>query len=153
VSRSTFDVIPLKLAVMLLEPTPAPVARPAVLPPVLMVATAGFEDDHVTETVRSWLVPSLKTPTALNRSVVSLAIEGFSVLMVKECSTAAVTVSGRMFDVIPSLVALMLVEPTSTPNAEPVGLTVAAAVFVDAQVAEFVRSFVVPSLKVPVAVN
>ena len=44
VNTSTGDVTPLRLAVMLLVPTATPVARP----PVVIVATEGVADVHVT---------------------------------------------------------------------------------------------------------
>ena len=44
VSTSAGDVTPLRLAVMLLVPTAAPVARP----PAVIVAMAGEAEDHVT---------------------------------------------------------------------------------------------------------
>ena len=47
----------------------------------------------------------------------------------------------------------MLLEPIATPVATPPALIVAAAAFEEIHVAELVRFCVVPSLKVPVAVN
>ena len=47
----------------------------------------------------------------------------------------------------------MLVDPVPLPTASPAVLIVAAAVFEELQVAEFVRFCVVPSVNVPVAVN
>jgi hypothetical protein len=73
--------------------------------------------------------------------------------MAIDCSVAAVTVSATVFEVTPACDALTLLEPTPVPVASPVLLTVAAAVFEDVQVAELVRFCVVPSVKVPVAVN
>ena len=48
---------------------------------------------------------------------------------------------------------MILVEPIATPVARPLALMLAAAEFEEAQVAELVRVCVLPSLKVPVAVN
>lgn len=56
------DVIPLCEALTLLEPVPVPVTRPL----ALMVAAAVFEEVHVTELVRLWVVPSLNVPVAVN---------------------------------------------------------------------------------------
>jgi hypothetical protein len=47
----------------------------------------------------------------------------------------------------------MLLEPTPAPLASPVEVIVTAATLDEVQVAELVRFWVVPSLKVPVAVN
>jgi hypothetical protein len=55
VSTSAGDVTPLKLAVMLLVPTPTPVAKP----PEAIVATEVVTDAHVTEPVRFCVLVSL----------------------------------------------------------------------------------------------
>ena len=73
--------------------------------------------------------------------------------MVMDCSTAAVTVSAIAFDVTPLCIALIVVVPTVFAVARPDALTVAAAELEEAQVTEFVRACVLPSLNVPVAVN
>lgn len=57
-----FDVIPFWAAVILLEPTPIPVATPA----ALTVAVARLEEAQVTAFVRFWLLPSLNVPIAVN---------------------------------------------------------------------------------------
>ena len=62
VSAIVFDVIPLCVAVMLLEPVPAPVARPV----VLMVTAAVLDEVQVAEFVRFWVVPSVNVPVAVN---------------------------------------------------------------------------------------
>ena len=54
---------------------------------------------------------------------------------------------------IPLCAALIVVVPVPAPVAKPDALTVATAEFEDNQVTEFVRFCVLPSLKVPVAVN
>ena len=61
-SASVFEVTPLCVAVMLVEPMPKPVARP--LAP--MPATNVLEELQVTEVVRFWVLPSLKAPVAAN---------------------------------------------------------------------------------------
>jgi hypothetical protein len=73
--------------------------------------------------------------------------------MLIDCRVAAVTVRAVVFEVTPFCVAVTLLEPTPAPVARPVLLIVAAAVFDEAHVAEFVRFCVVPSVNVPVAVN
>ena len=66
---------------------------------------------------------------------------------------ADVTVSAMLLEVTPFCVAEILLEPVATPLAKPVVLIVATAVFEELQITEPVRFCVVPSLKVPVAVN
>ena len=56
------EVTPLCVAVMLLEPMPAPVAKPL----VLIVAAAVFEEVQLAELVRFWVVPSVNVPVAVN---------------------------------------------------------------------------------------
>ena len=56
-----FDVTPLCVAVMLLEPTPAPVAKPLVL-----IVAAVFDELQTAELVRFCVVPSLNVPVAAN---------------------------------------------------------------------------------------
>lgn len=149
VSAIAFDVTPPWVAVMLLEPTLAPVASPL----VLIVTAAVFDEVQVAEFVRFCVVPSVNVPVAVNWSVVPLAIDVFVAVMVIDCKVAAVTVSAIAFEVTPLWVAVILVEPVPAPVASPVVLIVAAAAFDELQVAEFVRFCVVPSVNVPVAVN
>jgi hypothetical protein len=62
VSAIVFDVTPLCAAVMLLEPTPAPVASPA----TVIVTAAVLDELQVAELVRFCVVPSLNVPVAVN---------------------------------------------------------------------------------------
>ena len=82
-----------------------------------------------------------------------LAIEELPALIVIDCKVAAVTASGKVFDVIPFWAAVILLEPRPTAVATPVALTLAEARFEEAQVAVLVRFCVLPSLNVPIAVN
>src|SRR6266478_5496450 len=129
-------------------PVPTVVARP-VMP---IVATPGVAEAHVT-LASTCVELSLNVPVAVNCCESPLAVDGFVGLTLIDCSTAAVTVSTAVFEVIPLWVALMSLEPMATPVARPVALIVAAAVLEEVQVTELVRFWVVPSLKVPVAVN
>lgn len=63
------------------------------------------------------------------------------------------TVRVSEFDVIPPCAALMFVVPAPAPVAKPDAVIVATDEFDEDQVTEPVRFWVVPSLKVPVAVN
>ena len=73
--------------------------------------------------------------------------------MVIACSAAVVTVSASVLEVTPLCVAVMLAEPMPLPVARPLVLIVAAAALEEVHVAELVRLCVLPSLKVPLAVN
>ena len=85
--------------------------------------------------------------------MVPFAIEVLAALMLIDCSVAAVTASTSVLEVTPLWVALMLVEPIPLPVARPVALILATDAFEEAQVTELVKFWVLPSLKVPVAVN
>ena len=82
-----------------------------------------------------------------------MAIEELPALMVIDCSVAAVTASPKLFEVIPFWVALMLLEPIAVPVASPPALTFTVLGLELFHVAVLVRFCVVPSLKVPVAMN
>ena len=85
--------------------------------------------------------------------MVPFAIDVLAALMAIDCRTAAVTVSVIEFEVTPLCVALMFVVPAPAPIAKAEALTVATAELEEDQVTELVRFCVLPSLKVPVAVN
>ena len=69
-----------------------------------------------------------------------------------EVNRAAVTVRLAVPEIVPDMAVIVEV-PTATPCASPVVLTVATGLADDFHVAEAVRSCVLPSLRVPVAVN
>jgi hypothetical protein len=73
--------------------------------------------------------------------------------MVTDRNTAAVTVSVKAFEVIPLCEAVMSLEPAAIPVATPLPLMAAAEAFDEFHTTEFVRFWVLPSLKLPVAVN
>src|SRR5215468_9205504 len=112
------EVIPLCMAVMLLEPIAAPVAKPV----VLMLTVAVFEEAQVAVLVRFCVLPSLNVPVAVNCTLVPLAIEEAPALTVIDCSVAAVTVTAIVFEVMPLCVAVMLLDPIAAPVASPVAL-------------------------------
>ena len=74
-------------------------------------------------------------------------------VLVRVPETTAVTASAKLFEAIPFWAAEMLVEPLATPVARPVELILAFVGAELAQVAVLVRFWMLPSLKVPVAVN
>ena len=61
-STTLFDVMPLCVALMLVEPTALPVTNPA----VLMLATVVLDELQVTELVRFCVLPSVNVPVAVN---------------------------------------------------------------------------------------
>ena len=136
------------LAVIVVDPTAAVVARPA----RLMVATLVAEDAQLAEDVRSWVLPSEYVPVALNWAVVPFAIDGLAGDTAIDTSAAAVTFKGVLPLTDPDL-AVMVVAPTAAPVATPVAPMVATLLAEDVQFAEDVRSWVLPSEYVPVALN
>ena len=134
----------------MLDPTAAAVSKP----PGATVAE-GEEDAHVTEPVRFCVLPSLNVPVAVSCSVVPLAIEEFGALIVMDCSVTApaVTLSVKLLEVIPFWEAVITLDPAPTPVLIPPALMLATAGFEEFQVAELVKSCVVPSVNVPIAVN
>ena len=82
-----------------------------------------------------------------------LAIEELLALMVIDCSVAAVTVRPKLFDVMPFWDPVILLDPMAAPVARPAELMLTVAGPEEAQVTECVRSCVLPSLNVPVALN
>ena len=82
-----------------------------------------------------------------------MEIEELDALIVIDCSVAAVTVKATVFDVTPLCEAVMFAEPTLFAVDRPVALIEATVVLEEVHVTELVRFCVLPSVKVPVAVN
>jgi len=80
-------------------------------------------------------------------------MEELLALIVMDCNVAAVTARANALEEIPFWVAVMLLEPVAAPVAKPVALMLTLAGLEEAHVAVLVRFWVLPSLKVPVAVN
>lgn len=78
-----------EVAVMVLWPCATDVARPE----ELMVATVVLEDDHITELVRSCVLPPVKVPVALNCCITPATIEGFAGKIANFSSTAGLTLT------------------------------------------------------------
>lgn len=92
-------------------------------------------------------------PVAVNWTVVPFAMEDLAALMLIDCSVAGVTDRVTLFDGTPLLAAVMLLEPMACPVARPVASMVTTAGLELVQLAELLKSCVLPSLNVPVAVN
>src|SRR5277367_3847196 len=146
--RTVAPLIAPDVALIVEVPTPAPVARPA----VVIVAVAVVPEDQVTVDVRFWVEPSLNVPVAVNCWVAPLVIDGFAGVTAIDCNVAAVTVS-TVEPEIDEDVAVMVEVPTPAPLARPDALMVAMVLVPDDHVTLDVRFCVEPSLNVPVAVN
>ena len=142
-------VTPLNAAVICELPTPAPVAKPA----AVIIATDVVPDAHVAWLVRFCVLVSEYVPVAVNCSVVPFAIDGLTGVTAIDTSVAAVTVNVSAGLVTPPNAAVICELPIATPLAKPVELIVATDVVPDTHVACELKSCVVLSLYVPVAVN
>ena len=137
-----------EVALITLDPTPAPVARP----PEVIVAVDVVAEAQVTEAVRFCVLLSLYVPVAVNCCVWPLAIEGLAGVTAIETRVAEPTVSTVDPDTEPE-VALMTLVPTPAPVARPPEVMVAVDVVAEAHVIDAVRFWVLLSLYVPVAEN
>jgi hypothetical protein len=151
------EVMPSRLALMLVDPAAAADARPAVAPVLLMLATLLAEETQVTIEVRSWVELSVYVPTAVNCRVRPLAVLALGGVTWIDTSAASVTVSDVPAEVTPFRLALICVFPTPVAVARPADpaalVTVATAGSEDAQVTCDVRFWVDWSENTPVAVN
>src|SRR6266581_3211528 len=91
-------------------------------------------------------------PVAANCCVVPLPIDAFTGVTEIDTNTAGPT-ARLVLAVTAPVVAVIWEVPCVAPEARPLALTVATAVFDETHVAELVRSWVLPSEYVPVAVN
>ena len=133
-------VTPAELALIWEVPWAIPVARPT----ALIIATAAFEETHVTELVRLWVLPSEYVPVAANCCVVPLAIDGFAGVTAIDTNAAGPTVR-LVLPVTTPKVALIWELPWAAPVASPPAATVATALFDETQAAELVTTSIVPS--------
>jgi hypothetical protein len=143
------DVTPPKAAVIALVPPVTPVASPA----AEMLATAGVPELQVAVLVISFVDLSEYVAVAVNCCVFPTTIEAVAGVTAMLTTVGAVTVNVAGADVFPAAVAVMFVLPVATAVANPLPEIVATLVLADAHVAELVRSFVLLSEYVPVAVN
>ncbi len=81
--RVVLPVTPAKLALISEVPWAAALASP----PAVMVATAVFDESHVAELVRFWVLPSEYVPVAVNCCEVPLAIDGLAGLTAIDTNT------------------------------------------------------------------
>jgi hypothetical protein len=128
-----------------------PVARLPTKPRLFMVAVAGLEEPQRTESVRSSVLVSLKVPVAVNCFVVPTAMLEFAGVTAIETNVALLTLSEAVPVTEPET-ALIVADPGPTDVARPEALTVAVPGSDDVHVTD-VKSCVLPSSKVPVALN
>ena len=82
-----------------------------------------------------------------------LAIDNAGAVMLSAVSVAAVTFNTKLLDVMGPCAAVTVEDPTALPVASPDELMLAVAPLDDAHVTDVVRSCVLLSLKIPVALN
>ncbi len=128
-----------------------PLATLDARPVALIVAAAGFEEVQTTDAVMSCVLLSLKVPVAVNCLVVLVGIVEFAGVTAMETKVAAVSVRDAVPLTDPD-VAVIVVVPVPTLVASPVGSMVATDVEDEDQASE-VSSWVLPSSKLPTAVN
>ena len=150
--------VPISVAVIVVMPTADETANPLEPAALLTVATEISEDVHVTDDVRSCVVRSEYVPVAVNGCFVPRAILRLTGVTATDTNFAAVTVSFAVpvFPVAGSE-AVIAVMPAAEEAANPLEtaalLTVATISSEDFHVTDDVRSCVVRSEYVPVALN
>jgi hypothetical protein len=142
------DVTP-EVAVIALVPAVRPVASPA----AEILATADVPEFQVAVLVTSFVDLSEYVAVAMNCSVFPTAIEAVAGVTAMLTTVGAATVNVAGADVFPAAVAVMFVLPVATAVAKPLAAIVATLVLDEVHVAELVRSFVLLSEYIPVAVN
>jgi hypothetical protein len=115
------------------------VVTPLANPAELILNTLGWEETHATELVRSWLLPSVKVPIAVNCSPVPRGMEALAGLTAIEAREGATTVQ-PVAPVMPPELARMVVLPWLLELANPALLIVATAGAEELQVAVLVKS-------------
>src|SRR5580693_9535529 len=93
------------VALIVLVPTPAPVAKP----PAVIVAIEVVPDAHVTDVVRFCVLLSLNVPVAVNCCVKPFAIDGFTGVTAIDTRAAGAAVSVVEPTTAPSVAAMLLV--------------------------------------------
>lgn len=146
--RFVEEVIPFKVAVIVVVPGATPVAMP--VDPI--VAMVGSLELQVTEVVTVDVVPSEYAAVAVNGWVLPVVMVVLVGDTVSSFKTLLLTVSVVLCVKLPS-VAVIVVFPSATPVASPFASIVAMAGFEDVQVTVEEISRVLPSPKEPLAEN
>ena len=137
------------VAVIVVRPVAAEVAKPREPAALLTVATPPSEEFQVTNAVRSCVVLSEYVPVAVSCCAVPSAKLGLAGFIDRDTSVAAVMVSAVESDTLPT-VAVIVVRPVAAEVARPLEpdmlLTVAASAAEEFQIAVAVRSLFVLSV-------
>ena len=118
-----------------------------------MVAAVVLDEFQVTELVKSCVLLFEKVPVAVNCTVVPVATEPFAGVTAIDTRVAAVTLRPVEPVMEPCLAEIVVDWPEVTPVASPAALMVAAVVLDELQVTELVKSCVLLSENVAVALN
>jgi hypothetical protein len=146
------ELTPLSAAVTAVPPELKAVARPPEPAALLIDATAGFAEVHVTLAERFCVEWSVYTPVAVNCCVVPATRLELAGVTLIETSVAAVTVSGVLPET-PAWLALIVVDPAISVLAKPEASIVATCMFEELQPALVEISCCEPSLYCAVAMN
>ncbi len=144
------EMVPLA-AVIREKPAPTEVANPL----LVIVATAMWDELHVTWSLISKLVPSENVPMAINCWVIpagALGMLGLAGLRNMEIRFAGVTLTIVIPEMFPEA-AVMVAIPKPIPKTKPVLSTVATELLDELHVTWFEISDLVPSPNIPVAVS
>ena len=121
-----------------------PALRVVATPPEVIVATLEFDEVHVTEVVRFWVLPSVYIPVATYWTFAPTFTDWFDGVTTIDTKTAGPTVN-VVLPVTPSELALIWTVPCAVPVANPPAVMVATSVFDETHVAELVTSNLDPS--------
>ena len=145
-------LIPPELAPMTVVPTPAVVAKPGALGALAIVATDDTDELQWTFIVMSWVVLSLNVPVAVNCCVLPLDTVELAGVIATETSVPLLTVR-VVVPFKPEALAVMVELPVRLPNAVPEVRMEATFGLEDFHDTPARLPPVLPSLKVPTAVN
>jgi hypothetical protein len=149
------DIEP-EYAEMVAVPAPAVLANPIVLAVLLITAIPAVDEVHVTVEVMSWVLLSANVPVAVNCCVAPRMAVGVCGFIAIETSATGFATNVADPPTEPELV-LIIVVPAPRALANPavpaVSLMEATVAAVELQCPLCVRSCVVPSENVPIAVN
>lgn len=143
-------------AVIVAAPADIALARPLDPLTLLMVVILVSDELHVACVVKSWVDASENVPVAVNCLCVPLGLDGLDGVTLMDTNVAGVTVRPVVPDIIPNE-AVIVVVPTANELARPALptalLIVAFAVSEELHATSAVKSCVVVSENVPVAMN
>src|SRR5579863_2245667 len=137
------------LAEIVLEPCDTPVTTPIA---ATTIATAGLPDDQVAILVTLAVVPSENVPVAASCLDVPMPVTAGSGVMAIDSTMAGITFRVVLPETVPS-VAVISVEPGATDVASPVVAFIVAEAEVPEVHLTLLRSAVLESENVPVALN